>query len=102
VTSEYNSQKSFYMRRIMGIFSWIVLGILAGILAKFIYPGTQGGGLIATTGLGVLGAIIGGFLSTRLLGLDVTGINLTSILVATGGAIVAIFIWGMFNRSASA
>jgi len=86
----------------VGIFSWIILGLVAGVLAKFIYPGSQGGGFVGTTILGILGALIGGFLGTRLFGLDVTGINLTSILVATVGAIVTIFIWGMFNRSASA
>ena len=46
----------------MGIFSWILLGLIAGALAKFILPGKDPGGIIITTLLGIAGALIGGFI----------------------------------------
>ncbi|MCZ0901822.1 GlsB/YeaQ/YmgE family stress response membrane protein, partial [Microcoleus sp. HI-ES] len=52
----------------MGIIAWIVLGLIAGAIAKAIYPGTQGGGFLATTGLGIVGALVGGYLGQVLLG----------------------------------
>lgn len=52
----------------MGIIAWLVLGLIAGALAKLIYPGHQGGGIFATIGLGILGALIGGYLGQVLLG----------------------------------
>ena len=61
----------------MGILVWIVLGLVAGALAKFILPGKQGGGFIVTTVLGVIGALVGGFLGTRVFGFgEVTGFDL--------------------------
>ena len=51
-----------------GIIAWIVLGLIAGAIAKAIYPGTQGGGFLATTGLGIVGALVGGYLGQVLLG----------------------------------
>ena len=48
----------------MGILAWIIFGLIAGALAKFIMPGTQGGGIILTIVLGVVGALVGGFLGT--------------------------------------
>ena len=52
----------------MGIIAWIVLGLIAGAIAKAIYPGHQGGGFLATTGLGIVGALVGGYLGQVLLG----------------------------------
>ncbi len=82
----------------MGILAWIVVGAIAGWLANMIIGG--GGGLIGSIVIGVIGALIGGWLSTSILGLpyDVTGINLTSILVATAGAVVVLFIAGLIRR----
>ena len=47
----------------MNIIGWVVLGLVAGAIAKMIYPGSQGGGLIATMVLGIVGAFIGGYVS---------------------------------------
>ncbi|MFO7951457.1 MAG: GlsB/YeaQ/YmgE family stress response membrane protein [Bacillota bacterium] len=82
----------------MGILAWIVVGAIAGWLANLIIGG--GGGLLGSIIIGVIGALVGGWLFTSILGLpyDVTGINLTSILVATTGAIVVLFIAGLFRR----
>ncbi|BAU40674.1 GlsB/YeaQ/YmgE family stress response membrane protein [Leptolyngbya sp. O-77] len=82
------------------LLTWLVLGFIAGALAKLIYPGRQGGGILATTLLGILGAMLGGWLGTVLLGGAVTGLNLTSIILAVIGAMLLIFLWGAFTRAA--
>ncbi|MFE0201630.1 GlsB/YeaQ/YmgE family stress response membrane protein, partial [[Kitasatospora] papulosa] len=56
----------------MGIISWIVLGLLAGIIAKILLPGRDPGGLIGTTLIGVAGAFIGGWISSRFLDRPIT------------------------------
>ena len=73
----------------MSILGWIVLGLIAGWLAGLIMRG-GGYGVIGDIILGIVGAIVGGFLSSALLGVDVTGFNLTSLVIATLGAIVVI------------
>ncbi len=82
----------------MSILAWIIVGAIAGWLANLIIGG--GGGLIGSIIIGVIGALVGGWLSTSILGLpyDVTGINLASILVATAGAVVVLFIAGLIRR----
>ena len=75
----------------MSILAWIVLGLVAGWLAGLIVRG-GGYGLIGDIILGIVGALVGGFLSSALLGVDVTGFNLSSIVIATLGAIVVIAI----------
>ena len=75
----------------MGIFSWILLGLLAGILAKVIMPGDDKGGFVMTTLLGVAGAFIGGWLGS-LVGLGTVGeFSLGSLLTAIVGALVLFF-----------
>lgn len=77
----------------MGFITWIVLGLIVGILAKWIMPGKDGGGFFMTVILGVIGAMVGGYVST-LLGMgDVTGFNLSSIIIATVGALIVLFIY---------
>jgi uncharacterized membrane protein YeaQ/YmgE (transglycosylase-associated protein family) len=88
----------------MGIIAWIVLGLIAGAIAKAIYPGTQGGGFLATTGLGIVGAVVGGYLAQalRLGGASaVGGLNLWSIALAVVGALVVLFIWGLLTQRAA-
>ena len=77
----------------MGILSWILLGLVAGALAKAIRPGNDPGGCLITMLIGIVGAVIGGFIATKLGWGDVDGFNLYSILVATAGALLALFIW---------
>ena len=72
----------------MGILSWLVLGLVVGVLAKFIMPGKDGGGIFVTMGLGIAGAFVGGFLGSALGLGDVSGFNLGSIGLATGGALI--------------
>lgn len=88
----------------MGILAWIILGLIAGAIAKAIYPGQQGGGIFATIGLGILGALVGGYLGNLLLGTSggalAGAITIPSILFAVLGAIILIFIWGLVTRRA--
>ncbi|MCQ8212063.1 GlsB/YeaQ/YmgE family stress response membrane protein [Cetobacterium somerae] len=81
----------------MGILTWIILGILAGALAKFIMPGTQGGGIIATMILGIVGAFVGGFIGS-IIGIgSVHGLNIGSIFTAAFGAIVVLWLFNKFR-----
>jgi uncharacterized membrane protein YeaQ/YmgE (transglycosylase-associated protein family) len=88
----------------MGIIAWIVLGLIAGAIAKAIYPGNQGGGIFATIGLGILGALVGGYLGNMFLGTSggalAGSLSIPSILFAVLGAIAIIFIWGLLTRRA--
>jgi uncharacterized membrane protein YeaQ/YmgE (transglycosylase-associated protein family) len=85
----------------MGILSWIVLGLIAGFLAGQFMKG-GGYGLIGDIILGIIGALVGGFLASTLLGLDVNGFNVLSILIAFVGACIVIAIARMLtgNRAA--
>ncbi|MDZ7316241.1 MAG: GlsB/YeaQ/YmgE family stress response membrane protein [candidate division KSB1 bacterium] len=76
----------------MGFFSWILMGLIVGALAKVIMPGKDPGGIIITILLGIGGAFVGGFIAS-LLGIgSVTGFNLGSILIATGGAVLILWL----------
>ena len=75
-------------RATMGVLSWIVLGLVAGLLAKIILPGKDPGGLIVTMLIGIVGAVIGGFLGTQLGWGEVAGLDLRSIALSIAGAIV--------------
>jgi uncharacterized membrane protein YeaQ/YmgE (transglycosylase-associated protein family) len=79
----------------MGIIAWIVLGLLAGMIAKAIMPGGERGGLIVTTLLGIAGALVGGFLATALgLGDPVDEFfDISTWVAAVAGALIILFIW---------
>ncbi|MFI3246702.1 MAG: GlsB/YeaQ/YmgE family stress response membrane protein [Ferrimonas sp.] len=83
----------------MGFFSWIILGMIAGALAKWLMPGKDGGGWIMTILLGIVGAFVGGFLG-RLVGIGgrVDGVNLSSLVTATIGAFIVLFLYNKFVR----
>ncbi|MEM9510741.1 MAG: GlsB/YeaQ/YmgE family stress response membrane protein [Cyanobacteria bacterium P01_E01_bin.35] len=91
----------------MGILAWLALGLIAGALAKLIYPGHQGGGIFATIGLGILGALVGGYVGQALLGssgaaaASVGALTIPSVIFAVLGAMLLIFIWGLLTRSAA-
>lgn len=86
----------------MDILAWIVLGLIAGAIAKAIYPGHQGGGILGTMLLGIIGAVVGGslynLLTTGTLALSSAGLSLGGIVVAVLGAIVALFIYYALTR----
>ncbi len=84
----------------MGILSWILLGLVAGALAKFLMPGKDPGGIIVTILIGIAGAFVGGFLGS-LAGIgSVTAFDLAGILVATAGAIILLIIYRLLKKKA--
>jgi len=84
----------------MGFISWIVLGLIAGVIAKFILPGDDPGGLIVTAIIGIVGGVIGGFVGS-LLGLGaVDGINIGSIVLAVVGALILLIGYRMVRKNA--
>ncbi|HET7586936.1 MAG TPA: GlsB/YeaQ/YmgE family stress response membrane protein [Gammaproteobacteria bacterium] len=82
----------------MGIITWIVFGLIAGAVAKLLMPGKDPGGFIVTTLLGIVGAVIGGFIGTAVGLGGVTGFNLGSFIIAVIGAIVLLIIYRMLAR----
>ena len=84
----------------MGIFSWILVGLVAGILAKWIMPGDQKAGFFLTAALGIVGGLLGGGIMSLISGVSLTGFNLTSLLVATAGAIIVLAIYGLVRKPA--
>lgn len=82
----------------MAIIGWIILGLIAGALAKLIMPGNQGGGIIVTMLLGIVGAVVGGFLFSAISGQGIgeSGIVM-SLVIATVGALLVLFIWGLIT-----
>lgn len=84
----------------MGLISWIILGLIVGALAKWIMPGKDPGGIIITIVIGIVGALIGGFLSS-LVGLGtVTGLNIGSIIIALVGALILLWLYRMVKGRA--
>jgi uncharacterized membrane protein YeaQ/YmgE (transglycosylase-associated protein family) len=78
----------------MGILAWILFGLIAGAIAKFIMPGKDPGGCLGTAVIGILGAVIGGFVSTQLLGIgSVTGFNIRSFGIAILGSIILLTLY---------
>ena len=82
----------------MGFISWLIMGLIVGVLAKWIMPGKDPGGLFITIGLGIAGAFVGGFIGTKL-GLGaVTGFNIASLLIAVGGAVLLLAIYRAIKK----
>lgn len=77
----------------MGILSWIIFGLLAGALAKFIMPGNDPGGCLLTILLGVVGAAVGGWIGTQLGFGSVQGFDLRSLGVAVLGSLVVLLLY---------
>lgn len=75
----------------MGILSWIIMGLIVGALAKWIMPGNDPGGIFITILIGIVGAVIGGFICSALGLGTVTGINFGSIVISTIGALILLF-----------
>jgi uncharacterized membrane protein YeaQ/YmgE (transglycosylase-associated protein family) len=82
----------------MGIFSWIIMGLIVGVLAKWIMPGKDPGGIIVTICIGIAGAFLGGFIGTFLGIGDVSGFNLISFILAIGGAILLLILYRVIKK----
>ena len=83
----------------MGILAWIVFGLIAGALAKFIMPGNDPGGFIVTTIIGIIGAVIGGFIAVQLGFGDVTGFDVRSFVIAIVGALILLFGYRLLKKA---
>ena len=83
----------------MGFFAFLLLGLLAGAIAKLILPGKQGGGWIATLVLGVVGAILGGWIGSALFNVGIDKFwSISTWLLAIGGSLIVLVVWGLLTR----
>lgn len=83
-----------------GFLGWILVGLIAGALAKWIMPGKDPGGIVITILIGIAGGLVGGYISS-MLGIG-GGSNIVNILVATAGAVLLLWIYRMVrSRQAS-
>jgi uncharacterized membrane protein YeaQ/YmgE (transglycosylase-associated protein family) len=83
----------------MGILLWAVFGLIAGAIAKFLMPGKAPGGIIVTIALGIVGAVVGGFIGAQLGFGDISGFDIRSMLLAVGGGVLVLFIYGAMMRA---
>lgn len=83
----------------MGILAWIVFGLIAGALAKFIMPGKDPGGIIVTSLIGIAGAILGGFIGSFLGFGGVSGFDLRSLGIAIVGALVLLWLYRILKKT---
>jgi uncharacterized membrane protein YeaQ/YmgE (transglycosylase-associated protein family) len=83
----------------MGLIAWLVVGAIAGYLAGMLVKGDESMGVIGHIVLGIVGALVGGFLAGILTGGNdyITGINITTIVVAVIGAVIAVVVWNMIR-----
>lgn len=75
----------------MTIIYWILFGLIAGSIANFIEPRPSKGGILGSIALGIVGAVVGGFIGSALFGVSVTGFNLTSFILAVAGSLIVLF-----------
>ena len=86
----------------MSFLAFLILGLIAGAIAKLILPGKQGGGWFVTLLLGVVGALLGGWLGSLILGRPLTEFwDLSTWLLAIAGSIIVLLIWGLITRNRS-
>ena len=82
----------------MGLISWVVVGLIAGLLAKWVMPGSDPGGIFVTALIGMAGASVGGFVVGILGGSGATGFNVWSVLVAMLGAVILLYVYRLITR----
>ncbi len=87
----------------MSIIGYLLVGLIAGAIAKAILPGRQGGGWIATLILGVIGAIVGGLIGGALFGVGMRGFfHVSTWLLAIVGSLIVLFVWGLITKRRTA
>ncbi len=84
---------------IMNIASWILFGIIVGIVANSIDPSISKGGLLGAILLGIGGAIVGGFLANIVFGISITGFNLMSFVIAVAGSLTVLIAGRVMKRA---
>lgn len=89
---------------LIGILIWLIVGIVVGAIAKALYPGHQRGGWVSALILGIVGSFVGGTLATLIttgsLALTSTSFNIAGIVLSVIGAMIAIFVWQQFSKTA--
>ena len=85
----------------MGILAWIVIGALAGWITSILLKTNSQQGAIGNIIMGIVGALIGGYLGSAFFDLDITGINLTSIILAIGGSLIFALLIGIITGKKS-
>jgi len=86
--------------KVMGVIAFLILGLIAGAIAKRLLPGAQGGGMFMTMLLGVVGAFVGGWLGSRFFDVSLGGFfEIRTWLIAIAGSIVVLAIYGFLARS---
>jgi uncharacterized membrane protein YeaQ/YmgE (transglycosylase-associated protein family) len=83
----------------MSILYWALFGLIAGAIAKFLMPGKGPGGILLTIILGIVGAIVGGYIGTLLNFGDISGFDIRSMLLAVGGGVLVLFVYGLATRA---
>jgi uncharacterized membrane protein YeaQ/YmgE (transglycosylase-associated protein family) len=83
----------------MGILLWALFGLIAGAIARFLMPGKVPGGIIVTILLGIVGAVVGGFIGSQLGFGDIAGFDIRSMLLAVGGGLLVLFLYGLATRA---
>jgi uncharacterized membrane protein YeaQ/YmgE (transglycosylase-associated protein family) len=83
----------------MGILLWAVFGLVAGAIARFLMPGKAPGGILVTIALGIVGAVVGGFIGAQLGFGDISGFDFRSMLLAVGGGILVLVIYGLLTKA---
>jgi len=86
------------MFKLMGLGSWVLMGLLAGLVAKFLLPGKDPGGCVITVLIGIGGALLGGFLATYLGFGGLSGFDGRSFVIATLGAFVLLLLLRVVKR----
>jgi uncharacterized membrane protein YeaQ/YmgE (transglycosylase-associated protein family) len=82
----------------MNILWWALFGLIAGAIAKFLMPGKGPGGILVTIALGIVGAIVGGFIGAHLGFGDISGFDIRSMLLAVGGGVLVLLIYGLVTK----
>jgi uncharacterized membrane protein YeaQ/YmgE (transglycosylase-associated protein family) len=77
----------------MGILTWIIFGLIAGALGKWLMPGNDPGGIIVTIIIGIIGAVVGGFIGTLVGFGGISGFDFRSIIIAIMGSLLCLFIY---------
>jgi uncharacterized membrane protein YeaQ/YmgE (transglycosylase-associated protein family) len=81
----------------MSILYWVVFGLIAGTVANFLAPSARGG-IVESIIIGIIGAVVGGYLGERFFGVGVTGFNVMSFVVAVAGALLVLFVSRLLMR----
>lgn len=82
----------------MNILAWVVFGLVVGVIANYVDPKPSYGGIAGAVILGIVGSLVGGFLSSLLLGVGVTGFNIPSIIIGVLGSLLLLLISRSFRR----